>query len=481
MTATIKFGTDGWRGVVGDDFTYETLRYAAQGVAEYLRDRAADPLAVVGYDCRFASELFAREVAEVFAANGLRCLLFDRPSPTQAASWTVIYRRAAGAAVVTASHNPYIFNGLKYKPETGSSAPPEVIGELERLINAVIASGPDGVRRRREDQRPVEVYDPRPAYYEQVRRMVDVAGIREAGLRILHECMHGSGYGYVSELVNGGRSTVTELHSDRNPYFGGVNPEPIPANLGEAMQVMGKGDFDLCICTDGDADRVGIIDETGRFVDQLEVYALLMRYLVEVRGWKGPVVKSINMTYMADRLAKRYGVPVHEVPVGFKSIAPKMMEVDAVLGGEESGGFAIRGHIPERDGILAGLFFADMMVKEGRRLSEILAALESEVGPHAYARHDIKMPRETYETDRRRVMKTLEERTPRTLAGLDVERVRDDDGYKFYLEDGSWVLLRTSGTEPLIRVYSEAGTPDEVECRLAALEEVVGIGEGGGA
>jgi phosphomannomutase len=244
---------------------------------------------------------------------------------------------------------------------------------------------------------------------------------------------------------------------------------------------MGKGDFDLCICTDGDADRVGIIDETGRFVDQLEVYALLMRYLVEVRGWKGPVVKSINMTYMADRLAKRYGVPVHEVPVGFKSIAPKMMEVDAVLGGEESGGFAIRGHIPERDGILAGLFFADMMVKEGRRLSEILAALESEVGPHAYARHDIKMPRETYETDRRRVMKTLEERTPRTLAGLDVERVRDDDGYKFYLEDGSWVLLRTSGTEPLIRVYSEAGTPDEVECRLAALEEVVGIGEGGGA
>jgi phosphomannomutase len=206
-----------------------------------------------------------------------------------------------------------------------------------------------------------------------------------------------------------------------------------------------------------------------------------MRYLIETRGWKGPVVKSINMTYMADRLAERYGVPVYEVPVGFKNIAPKMMEVDAVLGGEESGGFAVRGHIPERDGILAGLYFADMIVKEGKPLSEILAALESEVGPHAYARHDIHMPRETYESDRQRVLKTLEERAPRTVAGRNVERLRDDDGFKFFLDDGSWVLLRTSGTEPLIRIYSEAGSSEDVDARLAALEEVVGIGAAGGA
>jgi phosphomannomutase len=481
VPAAIKFGTDGWRGVVGDDFTYETLRYAAQGVAEYLRDKGGDPLGIVGYDCRFASELFAEEVARVLAGNGVRNLIFDRPSPTQVASWTVIHRRAAGAAVVTASHNPYIFNGLKYKPETGSSAPPEVIAELERRINEIASRGPGAVRRAASGDRLIKTYDPRPPYYEQVGRMVDLDGIRHAGLRILHECMHGSGYGYLSDLAGGASTTVTELHAERNPYFGGVNPEPIPPNLEQALQTMKGRGHDLCICTDGDADRVGVIDETGRFVDQLQVYALLMRYLIETRGWKGPVVKSINMTYMADRLAKRYGVPVYEVPVGFKSIAPKMMEVDAVLGGEESGGFAIRGHIPERDGLLAGLFFADMIVKEGKPLSQILAALESEVGPHAYARHDIQMPRETYEEDRRRVMQTLAGRTPRTLAGVDVQRLRDDDGFKFYLEDGSWVLLRTSGTEPLIRVYSEAGSQEEVSSRLAALEEVVGIGEAGGA
>jgi phosphomannomutase len=481
MPATIKFGTDGWRGVIGDDFTYETLRYAAQGVAEYLRDKGGDPLGVVGFDCRFSSEIFSAEVARVLAGNGVRSLLFDRPSPTQVASWTVIDRKAAGAAVITASHNPYIFNGLKYKPETGSSAPSEVIEELERRINEIADRGPGAVKRADENDLQIEVYDPRRPYYEQIGRMLDLQVLKDAGLRILHECMHGSGYGYLTDLVGGGRTTVTELHAERNPYFGGVNPEPIPANLEEALQTMQAGGHDLCICTDGDADRVGIIDEKGRFIDQLQVYALLMRYLIETRGWRGPVVKSINMTYMADRLAERYGVPVYEVPVGFKNIAPKMMEVDAVLGGEESGGFGFRGHIPERDGILAGLFLADMIVREGKPLSQILTALESHVGPHAYARHDIRMPRETYDSDRKRVMETLGEKAPRILAGRQVDRVRDDDGFKFYLDDGSWVLLRTSGTEPLIRVYSEAGTPDEVDSRLSALEEVVGIGKAGGA
>jgi phosphomannomutase len=479
MTVKIKFGTDGWRGVVADDFTFEAVRYAAQGVAEYLQSRPGDPLAVVGYDCRFASEAFAEEVARVFAGNGIHTLLFDRPSPTQVASWTVIDRRARGAAVITASHNPYLFNGLKYKPETGSSAPPEVIAELERRIGDLVTRGPDSVQRTEVSDPRVERYDPRPPYYAQVRRLVDLDRIRGAGLRILHECMHGSGYGYLSELLEGGATTVTELHRDRNPYFGGVNPEPIPVNLGEALTTMQSGRYDLCICTDGDADRVGIIDERGCFIDQLQVFALLMRYLIELRGWKGPVVKSINMTFMADRLGEQYGVPVHEVPVGFKNIAPKMMETDAVLGGEESGGYGVRGHIPERDGILIGLFFADMIVREGRPLSEILARLEAEVGPHAYARHDIHMPRDTYDRDRGQVLETLAANRPRRLAGVEVRQVRDDDGYKFVLADGSWVLLRASGTEPLIRVYAEAGSPEQVEARLTALEEVVGIGSHG--
>ncbi len=472
MRTEIKFGTDGWRGIVADDFTYAAVRRCAQGIADYLRGRSAEPLAVVGYDCRFASEEFALDVARVLAGNGVRSLLFDRASPTQVASWTVVERRATGAAVVTASHNPYLFNGLKYKPETGSAAPPEVIAELERRINALDS---ESVRRSAPDDPLVERYDPWPAYSAQLRRMVDVDAIRSSGMRILHECMHGSAYGYVTDLLGGAASTVNELHGERNPFFGGVNPEPIVPNLGEALAVMRKGGYDLCIATDGDADRVGIIDETGRFINQLQVYALLMRYLVDIRGWRGPVVKSINMTAMADRLGERYGVPVYEVPVGFKNIAPRMIETDAILGGEESGGYAFRGHIPERDGILAGLFFVDMIVKEGRPLSEILRALEAEVGAHAYARHDIHLSRDTYPAERRRVLDALAANRPREVAGVAVERVRDDDGFKFFLRDGSWVLLRASGTEPLIRVYSEAASPEGVQARLAALEDIVGI------
>jgi phosphomannomutase len=469
----IKFGTDGWRGVVGDDFTYASVRRVAQGTAEYLLSRAKDPLAVIGYDCRFASEEFARAVADVFAANGVRSLIFDRPSPTQVASWTVIDRKATGAAVITASHNPYLFNGIKYKPETGSSAPSEVIAELERRINAAPAVAAPTSSKTSE---LITVYDPRPAYYEQIARMVDLELIKGAGLRIVHECMYGSGYRYIADLLGGGTTSVTELHHERNPFFGGINPEPIPPNIDAAVAVMrAGGGNDLGICSDGDADRVGIIDETGRFIDQLQVYALLMLYLFEVRGMGGPVVKTINMTSMADKLGAEFGAEVFEVPVGFKYVAPKMMAVDAVLGGEESGGYAIRGHIPERDGILVGLLFADMIVRLGKPLSQILADLEKRVGPHAYARHDIHLARDTYDAERHRILDLLAANEPSEVAGVKVVRVRSDDGFKFYLADGSWVLLRASGTEPLVRVYSEAPTNGEVEARLAAIENIVGL------
>ncbi|TMC68781.1 MAG: phosphoglucomutase/phosphomannomutase family protein [Chloroflexi bacterium] len=474
MTAPqIKFGTDGWRGVIGDDFTFASVRRVAQGTAEYLLSRSADPLAVIGYDCRFASEEFARSVADVFAANRVRSLIFDRPSPTQVASWTVIDRKATGAAVITASHNPYLFNGVKYKPETGSSAPSGVIADLERRINAAPeVSAPE----RGKSSDLVTVYDPRGPYYAQIARMVDLEIIKGAGLRIVHECMYGSGYRYIADLLGGGSTSVTELHHERNPFFGGINPEPIPPNIDAAVAVMrAGGGNDLCICTDGDADRVGIIDETGRFVDQLQVYALLMLYLFEVRGMGGPVVKTINMTSMADKLGAEFGAEVFEVPVGFKNIAPKMMEADAVLGGEESGGYAIRGHIPERDGILVGLLFADMIVRLGKPLSQILADLEKRVGPHAYSRHDIHLARDTYDTERQRILDVLKANEPAEVAGVKVARVRSDDGFKFYLADGSWVLLRTSGTEPLIRIYSEAATPADVEARLAAIEDIVGL------
>jgi len=475
----IKFGTDGWRGVIADDFTYANVRRVAQGTAEYMRSRSKDPFAVVGYDCRFASEDFARAVAEVFATNGVRTLIFDRPSPTQVASWTVIDRKATGAAVITASHNPYQFNGIKYKPETGSSAPTEVIADLEARINGLSDDAPQIDHRAARDL--VTTYDPRPSYYAQIARMVDVDAIKDAGLRIVHECMYGSGYGYVADLIGGGRTTVTELHNQRNPLFGGISPEPIRPNIDSALTVMKVGGQDLCICTDGDADRVGIIDETGRFINQLQVFALLMLYLFEVRGMRGPVIKTVNMTAMVDKLGAEFGTRVFEVPVGFKYVAPKMMETDAVLGGEESGGFGVRGHIPERDGILVGLLFADMIVKASKPLSAILADLELRVGPHAYARHDIHLVRETYDVDRKRILETLEQNEPEEVAGVRVQRVRSDDGFKFYLEDGSWVLLRASGTEPLIRVYAEAADSAAVEARLTALEDIVGLRQHAGA
>src|SRR5438874_40184 len=346
----IKFGTDGWRGVMADDFTYASVRRVAQGIAEYMRSRSKDPVAVVGYDCRFASEEFARNVADVFGANGVRSLIFDRPSPTQVASWTVIDRKATGAAVITASHNPWLFNGVKYKPETGSSADSTVIGELEKRINAL------GEIERPDREKVAEfvtVYDPRAAYYEQIGRMVDLPRLRDSGLRVVHECMHGSGYGYVAELLGGGKTTVTQLHSDRNPFFGGLNPEPIPPNIDEAIAVMKGGGHDLCILTDGDADRVGIIDETGRFINHLQ---------------HGP----------CDRGSKR-------------------------------------------------------------------------------------------------ITEQLANHQPKEIAGVKVARVRSDDGFKFYLEDGSWVLFRTSGTEALVRIYSEAPDAAAVQARLKAIEEIVGL------
>jgi len=279
----------------------------------------------------------------------------------------------------------------------------------------------------------------------------------------------------VKELIGGGRTTVEELHADRNPFFGGHPPEPIPPNIDEAIAVMKKGGHDLCILTDGDADRVGIIDEAGRFINQLQVFALLVLHVFDVMKMKGPIVKTVNMTAMVEQLAKQFNTEIYEVPVGFKWVAPKMMETNAVIGGEESGGFGLRGHIPERDGILVGLLFADMIVRRGKPLSQILKDLEERVGPHAYARHDIHLNRDTYDRDRKRITEQLASHQPKEIAGVKVARVRDDDGFKFYLEDGSWVLFRTSGTEALIRIYSEARDADAVEKRLQAIEDIVGL------
>jgi alpha-D-glucose phosphate-specific phosphoglucomutase len=476
MPSPIRFGTDGWRAVVADDFTYANVRAVAQGVASYLETETR--AVVVGHDSRFCAELFAREVAQVLVANGRRVILLDRVTPTPAVSWAITRHQAAGGIVVTASHNSAEFNGIKYKPDFGGSAPPEVVTEIERHTAAAIESGVttmtynEAVATGR-----LESVDPLPDFFEQLGKMVDLDALRNHGLRVLHEAMYGAGAGLIARALEGGSTTVEELHGERNPGFGGMHPEPIDRYMPEAMERMQSGHFDLGIANDGDADRVGIIDETGRYINQLQVMALFAMYLLEKRGLRGDIVRSITTSGMLDALGERFGVTVHEMPVGFKYIGRKMMETDAILGGEESGGYAFRGHIPERDGILSGLMMAAMIVDYGLPLSGILAHLEDLVGPHAYDRHDIRFPRDGYEERKEKIYARMQQNEPDTLAGSKVARTRSDDGYKFYMDDGSWVLMRMSGTEPLMRVYAEATTKERVEQLIAALENQSGVSE----
>ena len=472
----ITFGTDGWRGIIADDYTYESVRIATQGIAQYLISRP-NPRAIVGYDTRFSSDLFAREVSQVLAANGVRVFLIDAPAPTQVSTFAVLDKKASGALVITASHNPYYFSGLKYKPEYAGSASPEVTARLEQEIVKVQRGG--RVKQMRFDdarrEGMIEVFDPQPAYAAQVNRLIDLGRLKSAGLRILHEPMYGASQGYIRALLDGGKTTVTEIHGERNASFGGMHPEPIAQYMPEAMGLMAQGKYDLCIANDGDADRVGIIDEKGQFINQLQVMALLMMYLVEKRGQKGDVVRSLTSTSMADKLGERFGVTVHELQVGFKYLGPKLTEVDGILAGEESGGFAFRGHIPERDGVLSGLFFADMITQYGQPLSKILEHLQDLVGPHFYARHDIHLERQEYGARRTELYGRLQQDEPKEIGGEAVVRSRSDDGFKYYLADGSWVLIRFSGTEPLIRVYSEASSKERVDQLLASLEDRLGL------
>jgi alpha-D-glucose phosphate-specific phosphoglucomutase len=474
MTAEIHFGTDGWRAVVADDFTYENVRAVAQGVAAYLEGESRP--VVVGHDARYCAEQFAREVARVLAANGLRVILLDRVTPTPAVSWMVVDRKAAGGVVVTASHNPMEFNGLKYKPDFGGSASPEVVAQLEKNAARAQAKGVTSIAfEEAQTAGLVELVDALPSYTEQLGRMVDLARLRGAGLRVVHEAMYGAGAGLIGRVLAGGSTTVTELHGERNPGFGGMHPEPIDRYMPEAMALMAERNHDLGIANDGDADRVGIIDETGRYVNQLEVMALFTMFLLEKRGERGDIVRSLTTTSMVDALGERFGVTVHELPVGFKYIGATMRETDALLGGEESGGFAFRGHIPERDGILAGLLVADMIVEYGQPLSRILEHLFELVGPHAYKRHDIRFERDGYEKRKKDIYEQMGKQVPGELGGKKVVRTRTDDGFKFYLADGSWGLIRMSGTEPLMRVYSEAPTAQRVDELIADLEGHVGV------
>ncbi|MGB6836422.1 MAG: phosphoglucomutase/phosphomannomutase family protein [Dehalococcoidia bacterium] len=475
MTSPIKFGTDGWRAIIAEDFTFDNVRACAQSVVQYLRAHGlAGRGLVVGYDTRFASEDFAAAVAEVAAGNGIKAYLCDRPAPTPTVSYSVLRKGAGGAAVITASHNPARWNGFKYKPEYAGSASPEVVAELEAAIPRILAE--DSVRAlplaEAEAQGLVERFDPRPAYLEQMGRLVELERIRSAGLRVVVDSMYGVGAGYLAGLLAGGRTEVREVHAERNPLFPGLaRPEPIAENLSALSEAVVREGADVGIASDGDADRLGVVDENGSYIDQLQTFGLIVYHLLEVRGERGPIVKSITTTRMVQRLGELYGVPVHETAVGFKFLGPKMMEVDALIAGEESGGYAFRGHLPERDGILAALYFLDFMARTGKRPSQLLDELYRKVGPHYYDRLDLRLPEE----EREDIYGRVRQARPERLAGLQVTGIDTTDGFRFLLEDGGWLLLRFSGTEPLLRIYTEVGERALVPRLLEAGKELTGV------
>lgn len=472
MPTQIIFGTDGWRGVIADDYTFENVRRCAHGMAQYLiaTKQAARGL-VIGYDTRFESDLFAQAAAEVIAAHGIKVYLVDRATPTPVISYAILDKKAAGAVNITASHNPPTWNGFKVRADYAGAIAPEGLKQIEALIPAL-----EGVKRMAfDDARAkglIEIFDPKPAFLKQLDTLVNIDPLRKAGLTVAIDSMWGAGFGWFRDILAGGTTRVVEIHGERNPAFPEMhNPEPIPPNVDHLMELVEREKAHLGIATDGDADRVGGSTEKGVFIHQLQMFALLALYLLEVRGQRGAIVKTLNTTSMLDALGKRFNVPVYETGVGFKYVAPKIIETDALIGGEESGGYAFHGHIPERDGIVAGLFLIDFVVQTGKTPSQLLDHLFELVGPHYYERIDTDFP----EDQRAAITKRLQEVKPTEIAGFKVTGINTMDGFKYLLSDGGWLVIRFSGTEPIMRFYVETTQDNKRQDVLDAGLKLAGL------
>jgi phosphomannomutase len=475
MAQKIKFGTDGWRGVIAEDYTFDNVRRAAQGFASYmLAQGKKGQWIVVGYDMRFGSEHFAAAVAEVLAGNGLKVYLTDGATPTPVIAYAVVNRKAAGAVNITASHNPPTDNGFKVRNETGGAIDPDGLNQIE-------ASIPDDMKDVKrvaysvgESKGNIVKFDAATPYIDHLTKdkLIDLQPIKDAGLTVMVDAMWGNGAGWFTRLLGGDRTKIIEIHNERNPLFPEMKrPEPIPPNINVGLKATVDNKADVLLITDGDADRCGIGDENGEFINQLRVYALLAYYLLEVRGERGDIVKTLSTTGMLNKLGEIYGVLVHETGVGFKFVAPKMTETNALIGGEESGGYAFRGNVPERDGILAGLYILDMMVKLKKKPTELLKILFEKVGgEYFYDRVD-----SPFSGDRATREKTILDAKPKTLGGLKVTELITVDGFQFKLEDGGWMLIRFSGTEPILRVYCETRHGDKVQAILQDGLKVAGI------
>jgi len=470
----IKFGTDGWRGIIAEDFTFDNVRACAQGVASYLKQTGlASRGLIVGYDTRFASEDFASTAAEVFAGNGIKVYLCPKATPTPVISYGILAKQAGGAIIITASHNPAIWNGFKVKSEHGSSAPPEAIAKIEKHISHALATGKTNQMplAKALEQGLVEYLDLAPIYLDHLNKLINLNELRQARLKIVVDSMYGAGAGFFKTLLGDGVIELIEINNERNPLFPGIQPEPIAANLAKLSATVKKQRANVGLAIDGDADRIGIVDEKGRFLTTLQVFALLCLYLLEIRGERGLIVKTITTTSMVYRLGEIFNVPVYETAVGFKYVAPIMLVENALIGGEESGGYGFRGHMPERDGILAGFYFLDLMLKTGKTPSELLDYLYSKVGPHYFNRVDVKFPA----SERQAIINRIKDSFPESIDGVKVVEMDARDGFRFVLDDTTWLLIRFSGTEPVLRTYAESDSPARVEKLLELGKELAGV------
>jgi len=462
----IKFGTDGWRAIIADDFTFEKVAVCAAATGQVALEMDPNAKAAVGYDRRFLSREFGVEVARVLAAQGIQVLLSKQFCSTPCASFVGHREQTPLSVMLTASHNPPIWNGFKLKGPHGGPATPEQTAPVQARATELEDSGFQPERMEWDEafsSGAIQEIDATRDYLDEVKKHVDTKLIGGSGLKIVADCMYGSGSGYFRTVLEEIGVETVEIRADCNPSFGGINPEPIEQNLGALIDTIRETGADLGLANDGDADRLGVVDENGRFVTTQEVFTILLQHLHEDLGMTGDVVKACSSSLMLDLLCDSYGLKVVETPVGFKDVCAHMITHDSLIGGEESGGYGIKGHLPERDGILCGLLLIQMMAQRGKKMTEIVSDLMDKVGYHTFRRNDVRTTPEKKEEALRRVR----ENPPSTFGGIQVREVSRLDGYKAYLEDGSWLMVRASGTEPLLRIYCEATSDKALDAILA--------------
>jgi alpha-D-glucose phosphate-specific phosphoglucomutase len=474
---TIKFGTDGWRAVISDTFTFANLQLVAQAIADYVLEETetSQPEVVVGFDTRFLSDRYAAEVARVLAGNGIVAWLTRADAPTPAISYNVVHKKAAAGIMITASHNAPRYNGVKLKAAYGGAVSKQQGYMIERLLdrNQEQARGPNMIDYQQAlDQGLIRRFDPAWAYYEHLGQLLNVDVISSGELRVVADPMYGSGRGCFREFLSRTRTHIREIRGEMNPGFGGIHPEPIAHYLTALVAAVQSDQADLGLATDGDADRIGAVDALGNFVDPHHIFALALRHLVEKRSWAGAVVKTVSTTMMIDRLAAKYNLKLHETPVGFNHIADLMLTEDVLIGGEESGGLSIKQHIPEGDGILMGLLLLEIMAEADAPLHELVANLQATVGPACYTRRDLRL---RHPVAKHEMVQRLTDSAPAHLNGQTVRQVDTRDGVKYRLADDSWLLIRPSGTEPVLRVYGEAPDQKGVDALIQAGRELAGL------